>query len=212
MLPTSKKNYLRLTAVFATIGFAGIIYADEVHVMGSTLGSFNANPFVTTDTLLDLVYDNSTFDNTTVGGTLDLGGNPVPGLNFNNLGSFSLGLTDNIYDGNTFQLMVTFTSPTTIVGGDSTVFTDMLFGTVSGGLGGVFIDFDNTPQTFFFSNANEAGSFTMFVNDVSIAPGQSSSLTGHISGSQLAVPEPTALAGLFVGALGLMRLRRSKKA
>lgn len=190
------------------LSLAGSVQADEIHLVGSTQGRFNAGSFGAVDNLLDLTYTNSIFDNTSVGGALDLGGNPVPGLNFNNLGSFTLGLINNTYDGNTFDLLVTFTTPTGISGGGSSTFTDRLSGTVSNGMGGVFIDFDNTPQTFTFSNASGIGSFTMFVNDVSIAPGQSVSLTGHVTGSQQSVPEPTCLVGIGFGFIGLAGLKR----
>ena len=205
------KHKSLLTAFSLVVGISSIASADEVHLAGSTLGSFNGGAFVTDDLLLDLAYSNSTFDNSTVGGTLDLGGNAAPGINFNNLGSFTLGNTNASYDGNMFELFVSFTSPSTIVGGSSAVFTDRIFGTVSGGLGGVFIDFDNTPQTFDFSNGTESGSFTMFVNDVSIAPGQASSLTGHITGSQQPVPEPATMAVLLCGGLGLLRSKKLKR-
>lgn len=190
------------------LGIVGVASADEIHVVGSTVGRFNSQAFGSTNSLLNLTYDNSTFDNTTVVGALDLGGDPIPGSNVNNLGSFTLGFANGTYSGNSFQLKVTFTAPVTIVGGTTATFTDLLTGTVSGGLGGVFIDFDNTPQTFFFSNGAASGSFTMFVNDVSIAPGNAASLTGRITGSQSPVPEPTALVGLGCGLLGIFGLRR----
>ena len=211
--------YSNLTKAFtlaSSLGFvlsiAGIASADEVHVVGSTLGRFNANSFGATDSLLGLTYNNSTFDNTTVAGAFDLGGDPSPGSNVNNLGSFSLDLTNATYDGNSFQLKVTFTAPTTITGGSTATFTDLLTGTVSGGLGGVFINFDNTPQTFTFSNATTSGSFTMFVNDVSIAPNNAASLTGRITGSQQPVPEPTTIAGLACGLFGIFRIGKRRKA
>ena len=211
--------YSNLTKAFTVasslglvLGLAGLASADEIHVAGSTQGRFNAQSFGTSNSLLNLVNDNSTFDNNTVGGSLDLGGDPTPGTNFNNLGSFTLGLPNATYDGNTFQLLVTFTAPSTIVGGSSVTFNDTLTGTVSGGLGGVFVDFNNTPQTFTFSNATATGSFTMFVNDVSIAPGQSASLTGHITGSQSPVPEPTTIAGLACGIFGIFRIGKRRSA
>lgn len=205
------KGSAQLAALGLVLGIAGAARADEVHFVGSTLGQFNAQPFAATNSLLDLSFLNSTFDNITVGGSLDLGGDPTP-PNFNNLGSFTLGSTNATYDGNTFSLQVTFVAPSTIVGGVNATFTDVLTGTVSGGQGGVFVDFDNTPQTFFFSNALATGSFTMFVNDVSIAPGQVASLTGHIDATQQAVPEPTAIAGIGCGLLGLFGLGRKRKA
>lgn len=204
----NSKRGIALLAFGMTI--SSVVLADEVNVAGSTLGQFNAQSYAATNSIMDLVYNNSTFDNTTVGGMLDLGGAPDPGSNFNNLGSFSLGSMNNVYNGNTFTLQVTFSAPTTIVGGSSAVFTDIIFGTVLNGNGGVFIDFDNTPQIFAFSNANEAGVFSMFVNDVSIAPGQNASLTGHIEGVQEAVPEPASMFLLAGAALGFMRARKRK--
>ncbi len=197
----------------ATLGIAAAIvsaaHADDVHFVGSTLGRFNGGAFGATDSLLDLTYSNSTFDNTSVGGLLDLGGDPTPGANFNNLGSFSLGMANETYDGNSFAVQITFTAPFTIAGGNSTIFTDQLIGTVSNGNGGVFIDFDNTPRTFTFSNGTTSGSFTMAVNDVSIAPGHDASITAHLSASQ--VPEPVSLAGMACGAFGLISARRRRR-
>ena len=204
-------NNNRLIAVALTIGVVGIASADEVRLVGSTQGQFNAQAFANTNSLLNLTYNNSTFDNTTVGGALDFGGDPIPGANFNNLGSFSLGNINNVYNGNSFKLRVTFTAPSTIVGGNQATFTDVISGTVSGGVGGVFIDFDNTPQTFVFSNANATGSFTFFINDLSISPSSVASLTGHVTGSQRAVPEVSSLAGVLSGMLGLFGFIRRRK-
>ena len=192
------------------LSMSAAAHADEVHLTGSTQGRFNADPFGANDSLLALSFSNSIFDNDTVGGALDLGGNPNPGSNFNNLGSFTLLSVNNTYNGN-FDLMVTFTAPLGIAGGGSGTFTDHVTGTVSNGNGGVFIDFDNTPQTFTFSNGTSTGSFSMFVNDVSIAPGQDVSLTAHVMGSQQAVPEPAGLVGVFVGAFALVSLARRRR-
>ncbi|MEI7986073.1 MAG: PEP-CTERM sorting domain-containing protein [Armatimonadota bacterium] len=212
MINYIQRGSINIIALGLLLGVAGIASADEVSFVGSTLGQFNAQAFGTTNSLLDLHYSNSTFNNITVGNALDLGGNPSPGSNVDNLGSFDLGLTNATYNGNTFSVKVTFTAPSTIVGGNSAVFTDIITGTVSGGQGGVLIDFDNTPQTFFFTNALATGSFTMFVNDVSIAPGGKAAINGHITASQTAVPEPAALAGLGCGLLGLFGMRRKRRA
>jgi hypothetical protein len=190
---------------------AGVAAAGEVHLTGSTLGAFNGGAFAPNNTLLGLSYSNSTFDNTTISNQLDLGGNPSPGANFNNLGSFALNSVDNDYNGNTFQIQVTFTSPSTITGGAVTTFNDIITGTVTSGNGGVFIDFDNTAQTFNYANATEMGSFTMAVNDVSIAPGQLASVTAHIHGTSQPVPEPVSMAGILCGAIGLVSRKRKQK-
>ena len=207
------KNYTPISGRIFAVSLLGIALssfalADEVHLTGSTLGQFNADPFVASTSLLDLSYVNSTFDNSTVGDTLDLGGSALPGSNFNNLGSFSLGTANASYNGNTFSIQVSFTSPTVIAGGSTTVFNDIITGTVLNGNGGVFVDFDNTPQVFNFANGTEVGSFTMFVNDVSIAPGQDVSLTAHIVGSQDAVPEPATMFIAAGAAIGFLKARK----
>ena len=210
MITCFYNSKLRSATLGLVIAMAGVASADQIHFTGSTQGQFDAQAFANTNSVLDLTYHGSTFDNDTVGGALDLGGNPSPGTDFNNLGSFTLGLTPNIYDGNTFKIF--FTAPSSIVGGNSTVFVDMLSGSVnSAGDGGVFIKFSTPPQTFTYANATAFGTFTLGVNDVSIAPGQSASLTGHITGSQSPVPEPAVLAGLGCGVLGLIRRKKTNK-
>ena len=199
-------------AVFGlALGLVSFASADEVHFTGSTLGSFNGGSFLPTTSIAGLIYSNSTFDNDTVGGFLNLGGNPDPGVNFNNLGSFSLADTTQNYTGTTFALQVTFSAPSVIAGGSTAVFTGLLSGAVSNGNGGVFFDFDNTGQTFTFANGEASGTFTMFVNDISLSPGQVASLTGRISATQAPVPEPATLAALGIGAAGLLRRRRRSK-
>ena len=199
------------TLALALALVAGVAAAGEVTLAGSTLGRFNANAFAPTDALLGLSYSNSTFLNSTIGNQLDLGGNPSPGTNFNNLGSFSLDNVDHNYNGNTFQVQVTFTAPFTITGGNTTTFNDIISGTVTNGNGGVFIDFDNTPQLFNYSNATESGWFTVAINDLSIAPDQVASVTAHVHGVSQPVPEPVSVAGILCGAIGLIKRKRMIK-
>lgn len=69
-----------------TIG-QGVAQADEVLIAGHTNGCFSTNPgcpppansaAVQTASLFGLSYVNSTFSETTAGGFLALGGNPLP--------------------------------------------------------------------------------------------------------------------------------------
>src|SRR5215217_8074579 len=89
----------------------GVARADEVFIAGDTHGCFGAAcaPGASA-TFLGITYSNSTFSGTTASGFRGLGGNPNPGSNVNNLGSFSLSTAPNVYNGQSFTLQVTFTA------------------------------------------------------------------------------------------------------
>jgi hypothetical protein len=218
------KSFLKVTAaaLALTTVMAGSARADEVSFAGYTNGCFNCvsppNTSATqTATLNGLTYVNSQFSNTTVGGFLAIGGNPLapPTQNVNNLGAISLSTSPFTYTGNTFTLRTTFTLPTGINGGNTTLFSATLTGAVNvAGNGGVRFDFDNTPLLYTFSDGATSGSFMFSVNDVSIDPGQTAGITGQIESAQQAtntVPEPGSVVLMATGLAGLGFATRRKR-
>ena len=205
-------------AAGAVLGLStGTANALETTFIGYSDGCFAASPATTcaptntastqTTTLGGLTYLNSNFDVTTAGGFVSIGSGPgTP--NIDNLGSFALSSDPFVYNGQHFDLLVTFTAPPGTTPG-SGVFTDTLTGTVNANGGGVFVDFDNSPQYFSFG-PNNSGRFDFFVNDLSVTAGHAVAVTGTITTLITPVPEPETYALFMAGlaAVGFMAKRR----
>jgi hypothetical protein len=167
--------------------------ADEITVAGGTASNAPAG----------ITFTAGSFNGTT---SLGFAG-------FSNLGSYTLSTSAGNYTNNVIDLTVTFTVPTGISGGASSIFVANLFGNVNtNAQGGVSIVFSNPTQNFNFSNASGTGSFSFTVNPVSLNPGGTTALSGFVSGgSIIPAPEPsgTLLLGaglLLVPFLGLRKL------
>jgi hypothetical protein len=176
-------------------------------------GPFSPGPIA----VLNLTYNGSTWGGQTTGGFLAIGNTPA-NPNVNNLGSLTLGLGAASYAGTTFRVEVSFVldPPGVILPEDSPEFMAVVSGSVSGtGTGGVFVNFDNTPQDFTYTASGELGTFSFSVNDVGISPGGSVPLTGQVIGASSRppdngnVPEPgvTLLLGSVLAALAFVGRR-----
>ena len=218
-LPSPRLRALAVGIAAAASLACGVAAAAETTFIGYTDGCFSTSscspqtePGAQSATFLGLTYKNSTFDATTADGFLSIGAAPTT-PNFNNLGSFSLTGAPFRYNGEHFDLRVTFTAPPGTTP-NSVVIEDVLTGTVSSiNNGGVFIDFDNTVKNFAFGSGDTSGTFSFFVNDLSVTAGQTVAVTGTIMSQVTPVPEPETYALMMagLGALGFVARRRKPR-
>ena len=175
--------------------------ADEVTVSGSTTGALTAP---------GVLFTGSEFFT----GTTALGIGSLSGVN--SLGTFFVNTGPLSATSGLFQLDITFTTPTGILGGQGATYLATIVGTISPNIdqGGVNVHFLAPTQTFSFNDGVNTGSFSLTVADLFVQSGREAFLTAGITGEQTpAVPEPATLLLLGSGISGIaVKLRRRRKA
>ena len=174
-----------------------------------------ASPATTTLGGQTVTFTGASFDETT-----DLTGAASFGLGtFSRGGSFT-----TAFDDVPFTLQITFALPANITGGQSTLLSALVDGTVTNNNSLMFVDFTANSQSFLFSNALGEGSFDLLITDPETLNRNQNSrpVTGGIANAVFnefevqpgptVVPEPASLL-LLGSALGVVaaRMRRARQ-